>query len=315
MHPDLSPYLDAFVATASPAALSWPGAGALREGRRHELAEAVASRMNDPERAAAYAASCPTPGAAPDDYRLRELDLGSDGRLLAGVHFYRLEDRPFVGVLAMDRPLEDAAHLRRLHRALAERFAVFRPRASWWWIPAGAGLDLEAMPEASPDQVLLAGALGALQALPPPRGDERITAHAPGEGWYPWYEGVLRRLFEERPHLAAYLDVEPEEDLQDCEREGALLELRADGQRAGLVAAARARKQGLEGYVIWEEVLDTPWRGEGLGAAAQRRLVEALPAEGLLLGTIDAANTPSLRTALRSGRQEIGRWWFVGGRP
>ena len=72
-------------------------------------------------------------------------------------------------------------------------------------------------------------------------------------------------------------------------------------------------KHGLRGHLVVEEVLDTLYRGHGLGPALQRHFINQLPSSegGLVFGTIDAINQPSMRTAIKVGRLDVGGWSFV----
>ena len=61
-----------------------------------------------------------------------------------------------------------------------------------------------------------------------------------------------------------------------------------------------------------EMLLDKLARGQGLGAAVQCRLAEALQASSsaadVLYGTIGSNNYPMLKTATRAGRVDLGGW-------
>lgn len=72
---------------------------------------------------------------------------------------------------------------------------------------------------------------------------------------------------------------------------------------------------GLQGFVVGEMLLDPLARGQGLGAAVQYRLAEAVRASSsaadVLYGTIGTNNTPMLKTATRAGRVDLGGWIWV----
>ncbi len=86
-----------------------------------------------------------------------------------------------------------------------------------------------------------------------------------------------------------------------------------DGEWAGVFAGLPTCEHGLRGYLVVEEVLDTPYRGHGLGPALQRHFIDQLPVGkgDLVFGTIDATNRPSIRTAIKVGRADVGGWSFV----
>ncbi len=75
--------------------------------------------------------------------------------------------------------------------------------------------------------------------------------------------------------------------------------------------AARSHSlRGITGWEIVEEILGTDYRGKGLGVAMQRLFVSGLdPRQGVLvMGEIADGNLPSLRTAQRAGRKDVGGW-------
>jgi len=258
-----------------------------------------------------YAASCPVPSARPPDYALREVDLGADGRFLAGIHFLKLDvHHPFVGVLARDTDLRDAAHARRVARALAGQLALFSPESVWFFQPDGAEeFSLGEYPGGKLDQHLLAAPARAMRAASP-QHLERVATRPPEGGWYQRYATIYHRFLVTHPHHR-FLSMESEEDLTRCLQEGALLELLVDDRYAGLIAAVPETRAGAAGYAVWEILLDDPWRGKHLAAACHRRLADQLPGDALIWGTIDARNTPSRRAAQTAGRQIVGRWWFL----
>ena len=79
------------------------------------------------------------------------------------------------------------------------------------------------------------------------------------------------------------------------------------------MAASRDVEGSLADHLIAEGFLDAPFRGRGLAAVAQRRLIDVLPEApgGLLFGTIDGGNYASMRTALKTGSVDVGGWTFL----
>jgi len=277
-----------------------------------QLKQAVAHRMNDLDRAGQYAADCPVPGAEPRDYTLRHIDLGDDGRFLAGIHFLRMDvSRPFVGVIARTMSFEDAAHIRRVSRALTEQLSLFSPESVWFFQADGAiEFSLGDYPGGKLDQHLLAARVNDMREATPP-GLERMEARPPADGWFQRYSEVYHRFLVTHPHRRDYLSPESEADLLACQQNGALLELWVDGRYGGLIAATPDTRCGVTGSEMWEILLDDPWRGKGLAAACHRRLADHLPEDGIVWGTVDARNIISRRAAQRAGRSIVGRWWFV----
>ncbi len=113
--------------------------------------------------------------------------------------------------------------------------------------------------------------------------------------------------------VRARVHASTEDALNGCAAEGTLFDIEVDGQWAGIMAASRDVDGPLAGHLILEEFLDAPFRGRGLAARAQRCLIDVLPEApgGLLFGTIDGVNHASMRTALKTGRMDVGGWTFV----
>lgn len=99
------------------------------------------------------------------------------------------------------------------------------------------------------------------------------------------------------------------EDYRACATAGGLYVVAHEGRLGGVLAARPGIVRGVPGW----EILDTDLRGRRVAAHVQRRFIDRLDARrgALVLGTIEATNEPSLRTALRVGRVEVGRWCFV----
>jgi L-amino acid N-acyltransferase YncA len=132
--------------------------------------------------------------------------------------------------------------------------------------------------------------------------------------FYPRYVEAYNQLFSTRPELRGEVHVESQETLAECHAERFLYEIVVDGARAGVVAARRQVVAGLRGTFMVEILLDGPARGERLGPAVHQRLAAKVAANELsaiLTGTIAPANEPSLKTATRAGRIEIGAWHWI----
>jgi hypothetical protein len=108
--------------------------------------------------------------------------------------------------------------------------------------------------------------------------------------------------------------VEPQRTLAQCLEQGLLYEVLVDGAWSGLIAARADLVAGVRGLQVVEIVLTCAARGQGLGPAVHQRFARAVAAidpTTVILGTISAKNAPSLRTALKAGRTEIGAWHWI----
>jgi GNAT superfamily N-acetyltransferase len=302
----MTPDLDLSLFTESLASqLGHPDSGPLTEELREDW-----TLRTDPSHAARYAAGCPVEGVAPADYMLRRLAIPGAGEVLAGIHFKGLDlAQPFVGVRAWSAP--DAANLPALVSTLREAWAPFHPRSVQLFLPAGQAPP----PAAILDQHLLVARVEDTRRLPPPPSRERVhlAPSQDAEALAAWVAQRYAEVHRLRPELAGLVTPADADDLRDCAAADALFEVEVEGQRAGLIAARPGRCLGHQGAEVVEELLDSGWWGQGLGPALQRAFVDALPQPlgPWVWGTIDGANQPSLRTALRTGRRVAGAWWFV----
>lgn len=81
----------------------------------------------------------------------------------------------------------------------------------------------------------------------------------------------------------------------------------------GIVATQPVAQYSVDAWLIWDIVLGRQHCGKGLAPVLQRAVLDRLDEARapLVVGTIDAGNVPSLRTALRAGRQVVGTWTFI----
>jgi GNAT superfamily N-acetyltransferase len=126
--------------------------------------------------------------------------------------------------------------------------------------------------------------------------------------------GVYAAVIAGDPAFAGELYAASESDLAQCQDEGTLHWIVADGARAGVIASQPGDVEMLPGHVIVEEAVLPAFRGRGLAAAAQRRLAGILAgqaADAVITGTIFAGNMASRRTAERAGRPALLNYWFA----
>jgi hypothetical protein len=298
---------------STPAAVrAWVGDAPFTASIRQEL-EGTIQHRTDPSHAASYAQACPVPGARADEYLLRACRVQADATVLAGIHFYGLDiARPFVGVFAQSRHLTPHEALTAT-QWLCEDFATFQPQAVQWW-SASDRADLRALPGAVGDQRLVVGPIEAINRLPlaAPTATLRLLADPDGAS-YPAYAEMYARALAANPAWQGKLQQTTAEEYTACAHAGGLYVVEVDGDYAGVIAALPGVVRGIPGWVMMEEMLDARFRGRGLARSMQRLLLARLDTQrhGLVLGTINDANLPSLRTARGAGREEAGGWVFL----
>jgi hypothetical protein len=283
------------------------------------LAEAQAQfqlRTTSDEHSRRYAAQCPVAGVDHHLYRLRELSLPGGASAIAGIHFRgRATAFPFVGVFALSRWLssEEAA---AAHAALMREFAVFSPRASRWWAPSEA--HAPKLASARADLHLVMGSLAEIRSAPAPAlpGHWKLRRIESASKVGGAFTELYRSFHTARPDLAEAVPPSSLDDLELCAKAEGLYACFSGTEVVGVVAAQPVAQYAVQAWLMWDIVLARQYCGQGLAPVLQRAVLDRLdPARApLVAGTIDAANLPSLRSALRVGRQVVGTWTFIDGR-
>jgi hypothetical protein len=245
-------------------------------------------------------------------YQGRLIDVGGV-RSIAHIDFPDPSgDFPFVKIRGASEPPGSIAEWRPLANVIAEAFAEFRPRAVYFFHPAH--LPVRA-PEARVDTHLVAAPVGGMAGRPDAPGLSRVELRrATSLAFYPEYEAAYEQMLNERPYLRGEINAEARDEFVECLDEGLLFEVLVDGTWSGVMAARRDLVAGVRGLQVVEIVLTRAARGKGLGPAVHQRFARAMAAidpATVILGTISAKNAPSLRTALKAGRLEIGAWHWI----
>lgn len=279
------------------------------------LETAVAARMSrvvagltDDAAAEAYAETMRALAVPAHHFRMHLIEAG-DIRILARIDFADVTGAgAFVEVHAASVPpgtIADAATF----AAIGEAFAVFVPGSVE--IFHAAHLPLRA-PATRIAQHLLAAPVREMLARPAAPGLDRVALARPADlAFYPRYRETYEAMWAERPHLRDVVRIESEETLAACREQGLLFEILVDGLARGVVAARNDARADIRGIFMVEIVLDRATRAQGLGPAVHQRLAAAVAAassDAIVIGTIAPENVPSLKTATRAGRVEIGTW-------
>ncbi len=269
--------------------------------------DSILSRCFDSQAAADLRHRCPVPGLNDQDYLSRVLAT-PDGRVaITSTRFLGLDiERPFVELEGATFTMteRDFAELRTATKVIYRRMC---PR----WLRVFVTVEdldepwIDSAPW-KPDLVVMAGPTAELREQAPP-------AHSNDVKLRPW-DGTDERFAIE---YAALEDAESASGRSPRRRE-VLEELAANGwlydivsadesSWVGLIGAASEPLMGLPAIAMHEQVIASAHRGQRLAAAAQRHLIDTLPS-AVLWGTIAHDNRPSLRTARRCGRVEVGHY-------
>jgi L-amino acid N-acyltransferase YncA len=286
------------------------GEDALARSMEEEFQRVVRTRTN-PDWASQYRHHCPVSAASSEDYYLRELQLDEGTTLLGGIHFCGGDvTKPFVGVYAQTRNLT-FPEMAEATRSLCDEFSMFDPQVAWWWVPGECAVD-EA--DAFRDQRLLLGSIEDLVAKPRVGASVPFTLTQDKTGAsYDAYVQVFSDFVAKNPAWKGRLQQTALDDYRECADAGALYVVERERRVVGVLAARPGVIRGVPGWEVVEQILAEELRGQGLAPIIQRSFLEKLPASDrrLVIGTIDAANHASLRTALRVGRTDAGGWYFV----
>ena len=164
------------------------------------------------------------------------------------------------------------------------------------------------------DQWIVAGLVSQLRERPlrPQCERVRLISTNPAEA-VTYADEVLARVIKQTPEVATWTEAATLDQLTRCAKTGALCTIEIDGQRAGIIAAARDDANGMRGFQVYEILLDDHARGRGFGPAAMQLLCQILPAKAgdTLWGTIDGGNGASIGNGLAVGREKTAAFVWI----
>jgi hypothetical protein len=304
-------FLNYAVAQTHPLVKGWYTLDELRENWLGDIKRDAEEFFSD-RFAASFAKNCETLELPSEDFKHRLLET-STHRFIAGIRFFGMDlNRPFVEVAQINRPLESDAQKNDITTLLRNEFAPFKP--SRWRNYQASHLNYQ-FAGCDGDKRYLIGLLKDINAQPE---TQFLCELRPAQNldFYPRYAQMYKTLFAERPWMPDVSRQESLEDMQDYLANGWLYEVFVDGVWAGVTAASEGCEAGAKGYYMIEIVLDTKFRGRGLGVVVQRKLAKLLAEKSpnpfaALFGTIGAVNIPMQKTAVRVGRVDVGGHYWV----
>jgi L-amino acid N-acyltransferase YncA len=287
---------------------------AARRTRLGEWLTTALGRVHDVAWAEGFQRGCPVPGAPASAYLHRVLITAGQPALLTGIRFKGGDLRhPFVELLAWDAPVEGPEAWARVMDRIAVEFAHFRPRSvrvRW----AGQAPPPVPSERRAIDQWFVAGRLAALRSAAAPAQTGGMTVSlSTDDGFHDVFLAAFARWRAQAGPRGEEVGPADRSVWGACREGGAVVCATVDGRWCGVMAAEPRPEQAMVGYAVTELFLSESVRGRGRAGQLQRRLVEALADHGqdCLWGTIHGSNAPSVRAALRSGRQIVQTWWFV----
>ena len=300
--------------------------GPAGQGRLEDWLATQIERIGSMEFARLFSDHIDLPGVAPLDYAHRQVRVGGRS-LIGGIRFYGHDiARPFVEVIAHDfaglgggATRSGTESLAKLADAIASEWAAFRPLHMRLRVPPNGAVP----PNAHIDTHVF---VARYSDMAPPDGGVRLAPFAnPDEAM-----AMVRERFAamERDKPALRRNVSPIEPdyLTELHAEGRVHAIvptalrpasgEAEGSSVapvGLLAVAPGGVDWIDGDEVMEEVVAVEHAGHGYAASAQAAFA-ALPSNdpaALLVGTIDALNVASRRTAERAGRANVMDYLFV----
>ena len=266
------------------------------------------------------------PGVAPLDYAHRHVRAG-DRSMIGGIRFYGHDiGRPFVEVIAHDfttiesgtaRP--DAESLAKLADAVASEWSAFRPLHMHLCVPPHSPVP----PNAHVDTHVF---VARYRGMAPPDGRVELTTFASPDEAMAMVRARFAAMERDEPMLRRNVSPIEPDYMTELHAEGRVhaivpTALRPAGGEAegglgaavGLLAVAPGGVDWIDGDEVMEEVVASEHAGHGYAASAQAAFA-ALPSNdraALLVGTIDALNVASRRTAERAERANVMDYLFV----
>lgn len=269
-------------------------------------------RVDDDDMARRFAGGCPVDGAEASDYK-NVFAPFSAGTVLLGARFKGLDlAKPFVDVVATSAPLLESELVEELCDLAYQTYSIFEPKEVRFKLLSPR--EMEAFEQIGYwEKKYLVGSSAEMAALPEPRNLERVELRrAVNLDFFDRYTDLYAALLSRNPQHAEYATAGDREEFEFYLSKGTIFEIFVDQRWAGVVAGYRDVDSYLEGFCIEENFLADEFRSRGFGCAVQRRLVEVLePGIGLLFGTIHQKNLGAYHAALRSGRVDIGGYYWV----
>jgi hypothetical protein len=271
----------------------------------------IVSLIADDDTASQYADTMQVLALPPEHFKARVVEIGSH-RFLAQIDFPDTSgESSFVAVFRASSP-PGAFPSTEILEQLAAAFGEFAPTQIRFYHPAHIPLHL---PRARVDQHFLAAPASMMAHSPAAEDSSRVAlSKAENLSFYPRYVEAYEQMLTERPALRNLVAIESEESFAECLGQELLFHVMVDGQWSGTVAARRETLANLDAIYMVDIVLDRATRGQGLGPAVHQRLaqkvVESDP-DAVISGTIAPLNVPSLKTARRVGRIDIGAWCWL----
>ena len=296
----------------SPQVRQWVNEKEARQSLKKGI-ETQLKRVSDLSKVQKFSELCKVPGSTAKDYLNKVVRYGNTNHAVLAIRFKGLNiAEPFVDLLAKDFifNLENVQELLDITR---NEFNLFKPK----WLRVELTENKHSFWEHlnyQPDLRTLLGVIAELKEKPKPkRYHELALTQAIDISFYSKYKADYDEFNTNAGIMADEVHLSSQDDFQKLVDFGHTYQATIDGRWAGIIALSEGDFLGTKTWVVHEEFLTKEFRGHGFGAALQRHAIDRIDpsTHPLLIGTIHANNTPSLGTANRIGRTDIGGYWFL----
>ena len=273
--------------------------------------DADLTRLHAPERERQCHEALQIPGAGPDDYRQRCIEI--DGELLiADIAFLGLDrTRPFVHVPHRTLAIESNAVRDAVRDLLASEFACFHPQRVSLPQSSHASYQFDGCEQ---DMRLVGAPLSVIRASEVTGLSSLRLQPVEDFNWYERYCAAYDTAHRDRPNIKDVATCESVEYFEAMMDSGEVFEVLVDDAWAGIYALEPDRRGGMDGFLVGECLLAEHARGRRLGPAmhvAWARGASDVPDDSCLFGTIGGVNRAALRAAKDAGRVDLGGNYWI----
>lgn len=257
----------------------------------------------------------PAKGARLSDYQTHIIHLDGGRKIMSSIRFTP-DSYPtrYVSIEHKNFEVESLEDLHAVVKTIGEYYHVFS--LEWVSLPDFEGRLAEYKEDESilSDSRIMVGSIREIRRQPKPARYEEVRLElSKRQDFYDDYARVVDELHQQRPEFEQIYPKSSRQSFVERFSQDGLYNVYISDQWAGLIAVTREDWLFMHGYIIEEEILDKRFRSKGFAPALQRKLIERLMFRNdeMIYGNPNSRNLPSLRTASRAGRVDVGGTYYV----
>lgn len=243
-------------------------------------------------------------GVTPEDFCERVIPIDEKLYILAGIRFHTMNiNHPFISIYINTSSLTNDL-IKQISIIVKKEFEVFKPLFFQLTIPGDINL-----PQANYqiDTYRIAGKIDDIIKMELIQNPQELQL-VPLEtmDFYEQYVHEYNLFHSKFPQLKKTVKVESLKSLNYAAKKNLLFKFLVDGTTAGLIAGIEDDYWGQSGVHVLDELLFDQFKGKGFGVYIQKEFTKLLKGRyEVLWGTINNANIPSQKTALKNGREIV----------